>query len=68
MLAKGSLLSFLMVFLQKKTIRSLGRQNTNKVKGSGLLTCPATGALHELIQLMEDVEVQAGVEGRGGGG
>ena len=34
---------------------------------SCLLTCPATDALHELFQQMEDVEVRAGVEGRGGG-
>ena len=65
MLVKGSLFSFLMVSLQRKTIRYLGKQNTDEVKGRCLLTCPATGAIHELVQWMENVEVRAGVEGRG---
>ena len=59
MLAKGSLFSF-------STIRQLGRQNTHEVKGSCLLDCPATGALHELVKQMENLEVRAGNEGRGG--
>ena len=53
MLAKGSLFSlfsFLTVFFQRKAIRYLGRQNTDEVKGICLLDCPATGALHALVE------------------